>query len=41
MQTLVDDLLAFSRLARHGDQFAPTDFAHVVQEASANLEVAY
>ncbi len=40
MQTLVDDLLAFSRLARYGNQFAPTDFAQVLREASANLEVA-
>ena len=40
MQTLVSDLLAFSRLARHGNPFALTDFATVVQEVCANLEVA-
>ncbi len=40
MQTLVSDLLAFSRLARHGDPFAETDFATVLQDVSANLEVA-
>jgi light-regulated signal transduction histidine kinase (bacteriophytochrome) len=40
MQTLVSDLLAFSRLARHGDLFAPTDFTNVLQDVSANLEVA-
>ncbi len=40
MQTLVSDLLAFSRLARHGDPFAPTDFVMVLQDVCANLEVA-
>ncbi|MCA1596224.1 MAG: PAS domain S-box protein [Chloroflexi bacterium] len=39
MQTLVSDLLALSRLARHGNPFAPTDFAAVLQDVSANLEV--
>ena len=40
MQTLVSDLLAFSRLNRHGDPFVPTDFALVLRDVSANLEVA-
>jgi light-regulated signal transduction histidine kinase (bacteriophytochrome) len=40
MQTLVSDLLAFSRLNRHGDSFAPTDFATILQDVTANLEVA-
>jgi PAS domain S-box-containing protein len=40
MQTLVSDLLAFSRLNRHGEAFAPTDFAAVLQDVAANLEVA-
>ena len=40
MQTLVSDLLAFSRLNRHGDQFAPTDFATVLEDVSANLAVS-
>jgi light-regulated signal transduction histidine kinase (bacteriophytochrome) len=40
MQTLVSDLLAFSRLARHGNPFALTSFATVMQEVRANLEVA-
>lgn len=40
MQTLVSDLLAFSRLSRHGDPFALTDFALVLQDVTDNLEVA-
>jgi PAS domain S-box-containing protein len=40
MQTLVSDLLAFSRLNRHGDSFAVTDFTAVLRDVSANLEVA-
>jgi PAS domain S-box-containing protein len=40
MQTLVSDLLAFSRLNRHGDAFAPIDFAGVLRDVMANLEVA-
>jgi light-regulated signal transduction histidine kinase (bacteriophytochrome) len=40
MQTLVSDLLAFSRLNRHGDAFARTDFSAVQRDVSANLEVA-
>ena len=40
MQTLVSDLLAFSRLNRHGDSFAPTEFAEVLCDVSENLEVA-
>jgi PAS domain S-box-containing protein len=40
MQTLISDLLAFSRLARHGNAFAPTDFDTVLRDVCANLEVA-
>jgi len=40
MQTLVSDLLSFSRLARHGDPFEPTSFSQVLEDVSANLEVA-
>ncbi|MDQ2732386.1 MAG: ATP-binding protein, partial [Armatimonadota bacterium] len=40
MQTLVSDLLGLSRLARHGNPFAPTDFASILKDVSANLEVA-
>ncbi len=40
MQTLISDLLAFSRLSRHGDQFAVTNFATVLEDVSANLAVA-
>jgi PAS domain S-box-containing protein len=40
MQTLVSDLLAFSRLNRHGETFAPTTMGTVLEDVSANLEVA-
>jgi PAS domain S-box-containing protein len=40
MQTLVSDLLAFSRLTLHGNPFEPTDFAKVLADVTANLEVA-
>jgi len=40
MQTLISDLLAFSRLARHGNPFAPTDCATVLSDVLAILEVA-
>jgi PAS domain S-box-containing protein len=40
MQTLISDLLAFSRLARHGNAFASTNFNTVLQDVCANLEVA-
>ena len=40
MQTLVSDLLAFSRLSRHGNPFAPTDFATVLEDVCDNLQVA-
>jgi len=40
MQTLVSDLLAFSRLTLHGNPFEPTDFATVLADVTANLEVA-
>jgi len=40
MQTLVSDLLAFSRLARHGEVFAPIFFGDVLRDVCANLDVA-
>ncbi|HEX8552147.1 MAG TPA: PAS domain S-box protein [Abditibacteriaceae bacterium] len=40
MQTLVSDLLAFSRLSRHGDPFTLTHFTDILNDVSANLEVA-
>ena len=40
MQTLVSDLLAFSRLARHGNAFAPTDCTTVLTDVQTILEVA-
>jgi len=40
MQTLVNDLLAFSRLARHGNAFALTDCTTVLTDALTMLEVA-
>jgi light-regulated signal transduction histidine kinase (bacteriophytochrome) len=39
MQTLVSDLLAFSRLARHGNAFAPTDCTTVLTDVLTMLEV--
>lgn len=40
MQTLINDLLTFSRLSRHGNIFALTDFTGVLADVLANLEVA-
>lgn len=40
MQTLINDLLTFSRLSRHGNRFAPTDFTTVLTDVLALLEVA-
>jgi light-regulated signal transduction histidine kinase (bacteriophytochrome) len=40
MQTLVNDLLAFSRVGRRGDGPEPTDCNLAVQTAIANLQVA-
>ncbi|MEI7685717.1 MAG: PAS domain S-box protein [Planctomycetota bacterium] len=40
MQTLIEDLLAYSRLATRGKEFAPTDCREIVKRALANLDVA-
>jgi PAS domain S-box-containing protein len=40
MQTLINDLLAYSRISTHAQTFAPTNCEVVVQEALANLMVS-
>jgi PAS domain S-box-containing protein len=40
MQNLINDLLAYSRVATRGQPFTPTDCAAIVRGALANLEVA-
>jgi signal transduction histidine kinase len=40
MQTLIRDLLAFSRVGREGTEASPTDLNAVVEEALRNLEAA-
>jgi len=40
MQTLVRDLLAYSRVSTKGKPFQPTDLAQVMDEALGNLEVS-
>jgi PAS domain S-box-containing protein len=40
MQHLIHDLLSYSRVATHGDHFAPVDTAAVLGEATANLQMA-
>ena len=40
MQTLIDDLLAYSRVGTRGEPFIPTSMNGVLSEAIANLEVA-
>jgi len=40
MATLINDLLAYSRVTRRGKAFEPTDCQAVMQEVLANLEVA-
>jgi len=40
MQTLIDDLLAYSRAGTQGEPFMPTSMNSVLSEAIANLEVA-
>jgi PAS domain S-box-containing protein len=40
MQTLIDDLLAYSRVGTRGEPFIPTSMNSVLSKATANLEVA-
>ena len=40
MQTLINDLLAFSRIGTRGNPFAPVDCEEILQAAKENLEVA-
>jgi light-regulated signal transduction histidine kinase (bacteriophytochrome) len=40
MQTLINDLLAYSRVATRGQSFTPTDCAAIVRGALVNLQVA-
>jgi PAS domain S-box-containing protein len=40
MQTLIDDLLAYSRVGTRGEPFIPTSMNSVLSKAIANLEVA-
>ncbi len=40
MQTLINDLLAFSRIGTRGNPFAPVDCEKIFQAAKENLEVA-
>jgi PAS domain S-box-containing protein len=40
MQTLINDLLDYSRVAMRGKPFVPTDCAAIVRSVLANLEVA-
>ena len=40
MQTLIDDLLAYSRVGTRGEPFIPTSMDSVLSEAIANLQVA-
>ena len=40
MQTLINDLLAFSRIGTRGDPLLPVDWGRIFQAAKKNLEVA-
>jgi signal transduction histidine kinase len=40
MQTLIDDLLMFSRVTTRGEAFVPTDLRVIVDEVLSDLEVA-
>ena len=40
MQTLINDLLAFSRIGMRGNPFAPVESGEIFQAAKENLEVA-
>ena len=39
MRTLIDDLLAFSRVIRSGEPFAQVDLAHIAREVVGDLEL--
>jgi signal transduction histidine kinase len=40
MQTLISDLLQYSRISTHGESFAPTDCSAALDHALTNLKVA-
>ena len=40
MQSLIQDLLAYSRVSREGHSFQPADLGHALQQARAALEAA-
>jgi hypothetical protein len=40
MQTLINDLLTYSRLGTNGEPFAPTDCEAVLEQAIGNLQSA-
>ncbi len=39
METLIKDLLAYSRVGTHGKPFAPTDCENILREVMANLQL--
>jgi light-regulated signal transduction histidine kinase (bacteriophytochrome) len=40
MQTLIDDLLAFSRIGTRGNPLAPVDYEEILQTAKTNVDAA-